>query len=49
MVIVLFEHRLRPDVDKAEWEQTFGRMVGWHQRCPDLFRSMGTPRRMDLG
>ena len=28
MVIALFEHRLRADVDTAEWEQTFGRMVG---------------------
>jgi heme-degrading monooxygenase HmoA len=27
MVIALFEHRLRSDIDMAEWEQTFGRMV----------------------
>lgn len=34
MVIVLFEHRLRADVDQAEWEQTFGRMVGLATEMP---------------
>ena len=27
MVIALFEHKLRADIDTAEWEQTVGRMV----------------------
>jgi heme-degrading monooxygenase HmoA len=34
MVIVLFEHRLRGDIDKAEWEQEFGRMFGLGSRMP---------------
>jgi hypothetical protein len=32
MVIVLFEHRIRAGIDKAEWEQTFGRHVAHAQR-----------------
>ncbi len=34
MVIVLFEHRLRADIDKAEWGQTFARMVGLASKMP---------------
>ena len=28
MVVVLLKFRLRADIDMAEWEQTFVRMVG---------------------
>jgi len=34
MVIVLFKFRLRADIDTAEWEQTFGRMVGLASEMP---------------
>jgi heme-degrading monooxygenase HmoA len=41
VVIVLFEHRLRADIDKAEWEQTFGRMVGLASRMPGFISING--------
>ena len=34
MVIVLFEQKLRADIDKSEFEQTFGRMVGLASTVP---------------
>jgi hypothetical protein len=34
MVIALFKFRLRPDIDMAEWEQTFVRMVGLASEMP---------------
>jgi heme-degrading monooxygenase HmoA len=34
MVIALFEHRLRSDIDTAEWEQAFGRMVSLASAMP---------------
>jgi heme-degrading monooxygenase HmoA len=34
MVIVLFEHRLREDIDKVEWDQEFGRMFGLASKTP---------------
>jgi heme-degrading monooxygenase HmoA len=34
MVIALFEYRLRADIDKAEWEQTFARMVALASEAP---------------
>jgi heme-degrading monooxygenase HmoA len=34
MVIALFEHRLRADIDVAEWEQTFERMVALASEMP---------------
>jgi heme-degrading monooxygenase HmoA len=34
MVIALFEHRLRSDIDAAEWEQAFGRMVSLASATP---------------
>lgn len=34
MVIALFEFRLRADIDVAEWEQTFGRMVALASEMP---------------
>jgi heme-degrading monooxygenase HmoA len=34
MVIVLFEQKLRADIDKAEFEQTLGRMVGLASKMP---------------
>jgi hypothetical protein len=40
MVIVLFEHRIRAGIDKAEWEQTFGRHAARAQR-EDPFRACG--------
>jgi heme-degrading monooxygenase HmoA len=36
MVIALFEFRLRADIDVAEWEQTFERMVGLASEMPGL-------------
>lgn len=34
MVIVLFKFRLRADIDMAEWEQTFVRMLGLASEMP---------------
>lgn len=34
MVIALFEYRLRADIDMAEWEETFGRMVALASEAP---------------
>src|SRR5690349_16355238 len=34
MVIALFEYRLSADIDKAEWEQTFARMVALASEAP---------------
>lgn len=34
MVIALFEFRLRADIDVAEWEQTFERMVALASEAP---------------
>jgi heme-degrading monooxygenase HmoA len=34
MVIVLFKFRLRADIDMAEFEQTFARMVGLASEMP---------------
>ena len=36
MVIALFEYRLRADLDTAEWEQTFGRMVALASEMPGV-------------
>jgi heme-degrading monooxygenase HmoA len=36
MVIALFEHRLRADIDVAEWDQTFERMVALASEMPGL-------------
>jgi len=36
MVIALFEFRLRGDIDIAEWEQTFERMVALASEMPGL-------------
>ena len=36
MVIALFEYRLRPDIDVAEWEHTFGRMVALASEMPGI-------------
>jgi heme-degrading monooxygenase HmoA len=36
MVIALFEFRLRADIDVAEWEQTFERMVALASEMPGL-------------
>lgn len=41
MVIVLFEHRLGADLDKAEWEQTFGQMVGLASSMPGFISING--------
>jgi heme-degrading monooxygenase HmoA len=41
MVIVLFEHRLRADVDQDEWQQTFGRMVGLASEMPGFISING--------
>lgn len=34
MVIVLFEHRLRADIDNDEYQQTFGRMLELASQMP---------------
>jgi heme-degrading monooxygenase HmoA len=34
MVIALFEYRLSADIDKAEWERTFARMVALASEAP---------------
>ena len=34
MVVVLLKFRLRADIDMAEWEQTFVRMVGLASEMP---------------
>src|SRR5689334_177830 len=36
MVIAMFEHRLRADIDMAEWEATFARMVELASGMPGL-------------
>jgi heme-degrading monooxygenase HmoA len=36
MVIAMFEHRLRADIDVAEWEETFARMVALASEMPGL-------------
>ena len=41
MVIVLLEHRLRADIDKAEWEQAFTRMVGLASKMPGFISING--------
>lgn len=40
-MIVLFEHRLRADIDKAEWGQTFARMVGLASKMPGFISIAG--------
>ena len=41
MVIILFEHRLRADIDQAEWEETFGRMVDLASQIPGFISIAG--------
>ena len=41
MVIVLFEHRLRADIDLNEWQQTFSRMVGLASEMPGFISING--------
>jgi heme-degrading monooxygenase HmoA len=50
MVIALFEFRLRADLDVAEWEQTFERMVALASEMPGLisFDGYAAPDGMQL-
>ena len=50
MVIALFEYRLRADIDVAEWEQTFGRMVALASEAPGCISIDGyaSPDGVDL-
>jgi heme-degrading monooxygenase HmoA len=50
MVVALFEYRLRADVDTAEWEQTFTRMVALASEAPGCISIDGyaSPDGVDL-
>jgi heme-degrading monooxygenase HmoA len=50
MVIALFEYRLSADIDMAEWEQTFARMVALASEMPGCISIDGyaAPDGVDL-
>jgi heme-degrading monooxygenase HmoA len=50
MVIALFEYRLRADIDVAEWDQTFARMVALASEMPGCISIDGyaSPDGVDL-